>query len=361
MLNIKSAQRSRSASTGGDDLLLGRVDVCDVQVAFDGVDVLHGINFDVAPGEIVALLGPSGCGKTTLLRSIAGLERIVAGTISVNGNEVAGRRHHVRPEARKVGLVFQDWALFPHMSVAENVSYGLESNSNRDDQVSEVLELVGLGGLGHRMPATLSGGQQQRVALARALAPQPSVLLLDEPFSNLDSGLRVQVRAEVHSLLAGLGISAVFVTHDQEEAFVLGDRVAVMRDGNVEQFGSPAAIYEHPSSAWVAEFVGDANFLRGVARGASALTPIGQLTLSDSFDCEVDVLLRPEHVSVTDDESGHGIVSNVEYFGHDHMVQVDLDSGCRVAARISGTPRVQRGQRVSVGSDGSACLAFPAS
>lgn len=358
MLNIKRAPRSQSATVNVDGPSVGRVDVRDVRVAFDGTDVLHGIDFDVSPGEIVALLGPSGCGKTTLLRSIAGLERIADGTISLNGNEVASRAHHVRPEERNIGLVFQDWALFPHMTVAENVAYGLERSAKRDSLVDEVLSLVGLNGLGHRMPATLSGGQQQRVALARALAPQPSVLLLDEPFSNLDTGLRIQVRAEVHSLLTGLGVSAVFVTHDQEEAFVLGDRVAVMRDGKVEQFGAPSAIYEHPSSAWVAEFVGDANFLRGVAEGMSALTPIGPVVLSSSFEGEVDVLLRPEHISVAEHEPGNGVVSNVEYFGHDHMVQVDLDAGGRVAARIPGNPHVHRGQRVALSSDGSACLAF---
>ena len=361
MLNIKGVHRSRYPEGTGAEQPLGRVDVCDVRVAFDGADVLHGIDFDVSPGEIVALLGPSGCGKTTLLRSIAGLERIAAGTISLNGNEVASQRLHQPPEARKVGLVFQDWALFPHMSVAENIGYGLTRGSKQQDQINSVLALVGLDGLGHRMPATLSGGQQQRVALARALAPEPSVLLLDEPFSNLDTGLRVQVRAEVHSLLTGLGVSAVFVTHDQEEAFVLGDRVAVMRDGKVEQFGAPSEIYEHPSSAWVAEFVGDANFLRGAAKGSSVLTPIGHVALSQPFEGNVDVLLRPEHLLIVENDSGNGVVSNVEYFGHDHMVQVELDDGSRLAARISGNPRVHRGQRVALASDGSACLAFPVS
>lgn len=349
----------QSKGSGGD-VPSGRVEISDVRVAFGDTDVLYGVNFDVAPGEIVALLGPSGCGKTTLLRSIAGLERIAGGAISLNGKEVASNRQHVRPEARLVGMVFQDWALFPHMTVEENVAYGLSRSANRDEQVAAVLTLVGLDGLGHRMPSTLSGGQQQRVALARALAPKPSVLLLDEPFSNLDTGLRVQVRAEVHALLSGLGVTAVFVTHDQEEAFILGDRVAVMRDGSIEQFGTPSEIYEHPSSAWVAEFVGDANFLRGDATGMSAMTPIGEVSLSESHVGEVDVLLRPEHMTVVDSESGNGVVSNVEYYGHDHMVQVDIDAGGRLAARISGNPGVHRGQRVSLTSDGTSCLAFSA-
>ena len=358
MLNMRSATRSRYLHASEEHRPVGRVDVSNIHVAFGSVDVLHGIHFDVAPGEIVALLGPSGCGKTTLLRSIAGLERIASGTISLNGREVANHRLHVRPEAREIGLVFQDWALFPHMTVAENVAYGIERSANRNERVADVLALVGLENLGDRMPATLSGGQQQRVALARALAPQPSVLLLDEPFSNLDTGLRVQVRSEVHSLLAGLGISAVFVTHDQEEAFVLGDRVAVMCDGKVEQFDTPAAIYGRPASAWVAEFVGDANFLQGTAYGMYATTSIGEVLLSESCEGLVDVLLRPEHLVVVENEFGNGVVSNVEYFGHDHMVQVGLDDGNHVAARISGNPKVHRGQRVSLASDGSACLAF---
>ena len=252
-----------------DDLghVAGRLSVEAVGKSFGGSPVLHDITLDVAPGEIVALLGPSGCGKTTLLRCIAGLERIDQGVVTVEGRVVADGHAHERPERRRVGMVFQDWALFPHLSVADNVGYGLDREARGSGRVDESLEMVGLAGLGDRMPATLSGGQQQRVALARALAPRPSVLLLDEPFSNLDTGLRVQVRAEVHRLLTDLGITAMFVTHDQEEAFVLGDRVAVMHDGRLEQFGTPADLYEDPSSAWIASFVGDANFVRGAAQG----------------------------------------------------------------------------------------------
>ncbi|MFZ8968574.1 MAG: ABC transporter ATP-binding protein [Ilumatobacteraceae bacterium] len=338
----------------------GRVLATGVRTAFDGVEVLHGIDLDVSPGEVVALLGPSGCGKTTLLRSIAGLERIAGGEITLDDRVVATAGHHERPERRRVGMVFQDWALFPHMSVGDNVAYGLGRAADRERRVADALEMVGLAGLHERMPATLSGGQQQRVALARALAPQPSVLLLDEPFSNLDTGLRVQVRSEVHRLLTGLGITAVFVTHDQEEAFVLGDRVAVMHDGHIEQFDAPAAIYEHPVSAWVAAFVGDANFVPGTATGTTADTLIGAVPLSDALTGAVDVLVRPEHLVVTADDHGIGVVGNVEYFGHDHMVQVDLDDGRRLASRAPGNPRVQRGQRVRLSCDGSASPAFAA-
>lgn len=219
--------------------------------------------------------------------------------------------------------------------------------------------MVGLAGLGERMPATLSGGQQQRVALARALAPRPSVLLLDEPFSNLDTGLRVQVRAEVHRLLTDLGITAMFVTHDQEEAFVLGDRVAVMHDGRLEQFGSPAELYEDPASAWIASFVGDANFVRGHAAGDRADTALGSVALTHSLSGEVDVLIRPEHLRVSPAEGNeNGTVTNIEYFGHDHMIRVDLFDGTRLACRAPGWPTVSRGQTVTVDSDGSAAPAF---
>ena len=355
MPNTEVLTASSEATTASG----GRLTIDGVGVSFGSIDVLSDISLDVDPGEIVALLGPSGCGKTTLLRSVAGLEHINRGAIAVNGRVMADRSHHERPERRRVGMVFQDWALFPHLSVSENVSYGLNRDERRSGRVESSLEMVGLGGLGDRRPATLSGGQQQRVALARALAPRPSVLLLDEPFSNLDTGLRVQVRAEVHRLLTGLGITAVFVTHDQEEAFVLGDRVAVMRDGRLEQFGTPAELYEEPNSAWIASFVGDANFIPGRAAGTTAETALGAVPLSRPVHGRVEVLVRPEHLRVAAaDGAGNGTVTNIEYFGHDHMIRVDLIDGTRVACRAPGWPAVDRGQAVTVGCDGTASAAF---
>jgi ABC-type sulfate/molybdate transport systems ATPase subunit len=230
----------------------GGIDVVEAVKRFGDVEVLKQVSIDVAPGGIVALLGPSGCGKTTLLRSIAGLERLDAGSIAIGGVAVTAPTVHVRPEQRRIGMVFQDWALFPHLTVAQNVGYGLTREERRGDRIAESLDLVGLGGLGDRLPATLSGGQQQRVALARALAPQPTALLLDEPFSNLDTTLRVQVRGEVHRLLAELGVTTVFVTHDQEEAFVLGDRVAVMHEGRIEQLDTLRRSTPTPRTRWVA-------------------------------------------------------------------------------------------------------------
>ncbi len=344
----------------------GGIDVVAAVKRFGGVEVLKQVSIDVAPGEIVALLGPSGCGKTTLLRSIAGLERLDGGSITIAGLEVSAPSVHVRPEQRRIGMVFQDWALFPHLTVAQNVGYGLSREERRGDRIAESLDLVGLGGLGDRLPATLSGGQQQRVALARALAPQPTALLLDEPFSNLDTLLRVQVRGEVHRLLAELGVTTVFVTHDQEEAFVLGDRVAVMHDGRIEQHEPPAEIYANPTSRWVASFVGEANLIRAEASGDHATSAIGPLLLQSTHTGSVDVLVRPEQVVLTDLEStgsmngtGAATVQLVEYYGHDHVSVVELDDGTTLRSRGPGAPPYRRGQRVRVNSAAVSAPAFP--
>jgi iron(III) transport system ATP-binding protein len=343
------------------------IDVVDAVKRFADAEVLKQVSIDVAPGEIVALLGPSGCGKTTLLRSIAGLERLDAGSISIGGAPVSGPGVHVRPEQRRIGMVFQDWALFPHLTVGQNVGYGLSREERRGDRIEQSLELVGLSGLGDRPPGTLSGGQQQRVALARALAPQPTALLLDEPFSNLDTSLRAQVRSEVHRLLTDLGVTTVFVTHDQEEAFVLGDRVAVMHEGNIRQLERPDVIYSNPASPWVAAFVGEANLIRADATGQRASSAIGPLVLQDSCTGPVDVLVRPEQLVLTgldgtpadSYDGGTATVQLVEYYGHDHVSVVVLDDGTTLRSRAPGAPPYRRGQRVGVRSAASSAPAFP--
>ena len=343
----------------------GRIEITNLVKRFGATEVLGDVSIDVEPHETVALLGPSGCGKTTLLRSVAGLERIDAGHISIDDRLVSGPGVHVRPEERRIGMVFQDWALFPHLTVGENVAYGLAKPERRSGRVAETLALVGLDGLGDRLPATLSGGQQQRVALARALAPQPQAILLDEPFSNLDTVLRVQVRTEVHRLLHELGITTVFVTHDQEEAFVLGDRVAVMHAGRIEQFEHPAAIYQRPASRWVADFVGDANLIPGEASNGHARSPLGTLLVEPAYEGHVDLLLRPEQLALAPSESASldgttGTVDLVEYYGHDHVTIVILDDESRLRVRSPGEPRFDRGQRVVVSTSASAAVAFPA-
>jgi iron(III) transport system ATP-binding protein len=333
------------------------VEVLGVAKSFGRATVLRGVDLAVPPGSIVALLGPSGCGKTTLLRTIAGLERIDEGSISVGGTVVAARGHHLPPERRSVGMVFQDWALFPHLDVGRNVGYGLPRRERNAGRVERALDLVGLGGMARRSPSTLSGGQKQRVALARAIAPEPAVLLLDEPFSNLDTTLRVQVRTELHRLLVELRITAVFVTHDQEEAFVLGDEVAVMLDGSIVQQATPAELYARPATPWVAGFVGEANLLPATADGSTATTAAGPVPLHDARHGACTVLLRPEDLTLTG--GGPDIVELTEFYGHDTMYLVRTAAGPTVRARLTGAPRHGRGDAVAVGYAGTPASAFP--
>jgi iron(III) transport system ATP-binding protein len=328
-----------------------------VHKRFGDTPVLRGVDLEVAPGEIIALLGSSGCGKTTLLRTIAGLEAPDAGTVEVSGRLVAGPGTFVPPEKRRVGLVFQDWALFPHLDVAGNVAYGLPRKERTRERIEAALALVGLDGLGSRQPGTLSGGQQQRVALARAIAPKPSLLLLDEPFSNLDTALRVQVRSEVHQLLVELGITTVFVTHDQEEAFVLGDEVAVMEGGTIVQQATPADLYDEPATPWVARFVGDANLLDGHARAGRATTALGEVPLRRGLDGPVQVLLRPEEIRV---DAGEGAtVELIEFYGHDTVYLVRPDGAPQIRVRVGSAPRFRRGDRVRLRYGGEPAVAYP--
>jgi iron(III) transport system ATP-binding protein len=340
------------------------VAVEELVAGYGGPPVLRGIDLAVPAGSSTVLLGPSGCGKTTLLRCIAGLEPVQGGRITVGGRELSRSGRTEPPERRGIGMVFQDGALFPHMSVAQNVGYGLPRQERRGPRVAELLEMVGLGGYGDRRPATLSGGQQQRVALARALAPRPSVLLLDEPFSSLDASLRVQIRHEVHRLLVDIGITTVLVTHDQAEAFVLGDEVAVMRDGEIVQAGPPALLYTEPATAWLAGFVGEANMVAGHGSGGAAETPVGSVPLRHRGLGPLAVLCRPEHLRLLPVGQGDGApgrVEVVEYFGHDTRYDVVLDGGVRVAVRAAGAPVHRRDAPVLVRYEGPPTSGWPSS
>ena len=326
-----------------------------VSKQFDSSRALDRASLSVLRGETLAVLGPSGCGKTTLLRVIAGLEAPEEGSVALGGSILVDAATFVPPERRKIGMVFQGGALFPHMTVAQNVAYGLPNDGDRDARVASALAMVDLPDLGDRMPDSLSGGQAQRVALARALAPQPEVLLLDEPFASLDSELRIKVRAEVATLLRELEITAVFVTHDQEEAFVVGDHVAVMYEGAVVQVGTPAELYERPKSAWIARFVGEANVLAGTGTGSQVETPIGTLALAEPVDGPCEVVVRPEFVRINAGDMGQ--IELVEFYGHDTAYRISVD-GVSVTARAMSTPRFSVGDGVALTHDGPDVVAY---
>ncbi|GAB4441741.1 MAG: ABC transporter ATP-binding protein [Anaerolineae bacterium] len=330
---------------------------------FGAVQAVEALSLRLRPGAFLALLGPSGCGKTTLLRLIAGFETPDAGAIVVNGQAVfdADSRLNRPPDRRRVGMVFQEYALFPHMDVAANVGYGLPRDNGRAQRVDEALALVGLEGLHRRMPHELSGGQQQRVALARALAPRPDVVLLDEPFSNLDAGLRAHVRAEVRDILRAARVTTVFVTHDQEEALSLADEVAVMMGGRLLQAARPEALYRQPATREVAAFVGEANFLPGETDGTRAICALGAAGLvAHTAPGPAEVVLRPEDLELIADGEGAGVVCAREYFGHDQLVSVRLDDGARVLVRLGPAEAFAVGTRVGVRVRESAQVqAFP--
>ena len=308
---------------------------------------VDGASLCVARGEVVALLGPSGCGKTTLLRLIAGFEQADAGTVAVDGRLVAGPETWVAPEARRVGMVFQDYALFPHLTVAGNVGFGLPRRE-RATRVPELLAIVGLDGLAGRYPHELSGGQQQRVALARALAPAPALVLLDEPWSNVDPFLRETLRGEVAEIIRPLGVTALLVTHDREEAFSFADRIALMRDGAVVQEGTAEELYFAPASRWAAEFVGAANVLSGRVVAGRVETAIGAFPANGSTSTSTArVLVRPELLELEPSPAGAAEVVAREFRGHDVFYRVLLD-GMELVSHRPSTEVVDLGSRVSI-------------
>jgi iron(III) transport system ATP-binding protein len=327
------------------------VQLQSVSKRYDSVVAVNQVSLEVKQGEILVLLGSSGCGKTTTLRLIAGLERPEAGHILLNGQTVADAKTWVAPELRQIGMVFQDYALFPHLTVGKNIAFPLKSMKKRDIEVrvNELLDLVGMAGLADRFPHQLSGGQQQRVALARALASRPSVVLLDEPFSNLDTALRKQVREEVRYILKQSGATGIFVTHDQEEALSLADRVAVMFEGVLHQHDTPERLYNAPANQKVASFIGEANFLPAIAEGHKARCALGEVRLLQPMQGEVTLLIRPEIVHLlTTDEGAPAEVLWREYYGHHQRVGLRLSDGTELTARTDAQIVYRRGQQVRV-------------
>jgi iron(III) transport system ATP-binding protein len=351
----------------------------ELVVGYGGPAVVRGVSLEVPDREFLAILGASGSGKTTLLRSIAGYLRPTSGTITVAGELVAGPHTFVPPEKRRIGVVPQEGALFPHLDVAGNIAFGLSRDKKRAQaRVDEMLEMVELEGLAKARPHELSGGQQQRVALARALAPEPALVLLDEPFSSLDAALRTEVRTQVRELLREIGTTTIVVTHDQEEALSLADRVAVMSEGRIEQIGSPWSIYEAPASLDVARFVGDlvelpVQSLDLSLDRASARTALGTVPLAHDARDDADItphtrlVLRPEQLVLVADRSvggstngeqrgASGIVEAISYHGHDSLTSVRLIDGPVVAVRAPGGAGVAPGDAVRVMVTGSGRL-----
>lgn len=325
-------------------------DVHKGYVAASGeVEVLRGVDLDVQPGSLVAVLGPSGCGKTTLLRLIAGFDRPDAGTIELDGVTISGPAVHVNPERRHIGVVPQEGAVFPHLSVAGNVGFGL-ARGRRAPRVQQMLDLVGLGELADRMPHELSGGQLQRVALARALAPGPSLVLLDEPFAALDTALRATVRDQVAQAVRAVGTTAVLVTHDQEEALSMADEVAILQRGVIVQHDAPMSVYRRPATAEVAEFLGDSVLLDARADGEHVTSVLGTVRVRTAGEGTGQVLLRPEQLMILP-RGGAGVpgtVVSTQYFGHDALVTVAV-ADARIRSRVLGAPvHLTPGTEVSV-------------
>jgi iron(III) transport system ATP-binding protein len=340
--------------------------VDNITCRYDDQPVVEGMHFQVARGEIVSLLGPSGCGKTTALRAIAGFEPISAGRILIDDQVVSEPGRTLAPEARHMGMVFQDYALFPHLTVAENIGFGLRNRtgSDREQAIRHLLAATGLHGLGERYPHELSGGQAQRVALARALAPKPLLLLMDEPFSNLDVELRERLSAEVRDILKAEGITGILVTHDQHEAFAVSDKVGVMHQGQVLQWDTPYNLYHEPEHRFVADFIGQGEFLLGEVVGPDSFqTEVGILktdkVCGDSLGRKVDVLFRPD--DIIPDDSGDILAKVVEkaFKGAEILYTLQLPSGSRLLSLFPSHRNHALGEEVRVRIDAQHLICFP--
>ena len=341
----------------------------DLRLAYGEHEVVRGLGFELAPGAIACLLGPSGCGKTTVLRAIAGFERLRAGEIRFEGRLIGSADTHLSPEARGIGMVFQDYALFPHLSVAANIGFGLGKLTRpaREARVAEMLTLVGLASEARKYPHELSGGQQQRVALARALAPHPALVLLDEPFSNLDSEMRERLSLEVRDILKAAGTAAILVTHDQHEAFAMADEIGVMHEGLIQQWDTAWQLYHRPANRFVADFVGQGAIVQGVVRDpATVEIELGRLNSNvpvecchGSSSCEVDVLLRPDDIVHDDASPLQAIVARKAFKGAEILYTLRLPSGAEVLSLVPSHHNHAIGQPIGIRLDVDHVVTFP--
>jgi iron(III) transport system ATP-binding protein len=329
---------------------MSHVRVRGLSKSFGAIEAVRELNLEIERGELMAVLGPSGCGKTTLLRVIAGFEQPDAGCVVVSDEVVAGPGRIIPPEKRRVGMVFQDYALFPHLSVEGNVAFGLTSRprEERDALTQRTLELVGLQHKARCNVHELSGGERQRVALARAMAPEPELVLLDEPFSSLDATLRGGLRREVELILRDAEATALLVTHDQEEALSLADRLAVMRDGEIVQVGPPVEVYGKPATRWAAQFVGEVNVLSGVARGSGVETELGVFDLRAPASGSVHVAVRPEQLEMRAHGNTNAEVVAREFRGHDVLYRLRHEGGKTLLVQLPSLELHEVGDSVFV-------------
>jgi iron(III) transport system ATP-binding protein len=321
---------------------------------FDGLSAVQNLNLDVFSGEVLAILGPSGCGKTTFLRLLAGFDEPDEGRISIYDEVVSGDGKFVPPEKRSVGFVFQEHALFPHLNVIENVSFGLQKSlSSNRVRARELLELVGLNDFERRFPHELSGGERQRVALARALAPQPMLILFDEPFSNLDADRRSQIRRDVRNVIKEINTTAIFVTHDQEEAFAIGDRLVIMQQGKIEQVAYPEEVFMNPASRFVAEFLGKTDFLPGIITATDINTEVGSIQQSTGLPEgeQVEIAIRADDLSIYADLNGNGVVLERIFKGAYQVYRIVLTSGNELNVMCPHTQMLKEGEKVQVTID----------
>ncbi|KAF0815438.1 Fe(3+) ions import ATP-binding protein FbpC [Andreprevotia sp. IGB-42] len=337
-----------------------------ISLRYGAHTVVEALSLQLAEGEIGCLLGHSGCGKTTVLRAIAGFEALTGGSLQIAGAPVAGNGIHLPPEQRRIGMVFQDYALFPHLTVAGNIGFGLGKAANAAQRVDELLDLVGLAGQGQRYPHQLSGGQQQRVALARALAPQPRLLLLDEPFSNLDVELRERLAQDVRTILKAAGTTAVLVTHDQREAFAVADKVGVMLSGAIRQWATPYDLYHQPADRYVADFIGEGVLLPGTVTGPACIDfELGQICRTVPLACngggKVDVLIRPDDIQHDDASDFKATVLNRAFRGAEFLYTLGLPSGARVLSLVPSHHDHQIGEAIGIRLELDHLIAFPAS
>lgn len=345
------------------------LEIANLSACYAGESVVSNISLTLGEGELACLLGPSGCGKTTILRAISGFQQPTQGSIHLNGQLIADTRSSINPEQRNVGMVFQDHALFPHLSVAENVSFGLSklNDADRQKRVQTMLDLVGMSNQSQRYPHELSGGQSQRVALARAIAPRPSLLLMDEPFSNLDTELRESLGYEVRNLLKELGMTAIMVTHDQHDAFALGDQVGVMSKGALLQWDTSFNLYHAPNSRFVANFIGDGVFVRGqILKDDVVSTNFGEIhgeihnTTNDSAHIgkKVDLLIRPDDVKHDPNSSIRGQVTRKAFKGAQTLYTINTDSGDTLMSLVPSHDDYQLGDSVGVQIDADHLVCF---